>query len=551
MPSKVHFPTPVPRLYLRVRMWIALIFALSLAADVAAASTLKMAGQWYTTSTCGPEVSLPGHGTPVPALRRTGGQWCWLGNFRLDQPTSLVVAFENSTVIGHFHHTIYDAKGRVLAQADGGIENTTPNPFFLRHGRPFTLPAGSYRLVTEMDSPFLLAQPIPYLDTLDHYQQAIKRGDALTLLCMGVLLGLLFYYAVLAWIRNNPTDIWYALFLLGNLLYNGMALLVYPELLNIHWFYLISFPILLSNLAYILFVTRLLDISWENHKRLYQLAILVLGVMVLFAILALFKPNWSLELDRTGVALFLSYGLLAGVVRTWQGHYSAPMYLAAVLLFFIMGILSISLGRMAGISEIDIEHLGLLAVTVEALLLALVVARQFSQLRLQYEHAYAHAMHDALTGLKNRRGFLEAGIAETERSKRYDHPLSIIYLDLDNFKQLNDTRGHDIGDAALRATAKALRSVLRSNDLLARLGGDEFAILLPEIGNDAAIDAGRKVFLAVNAALQDFPPVTASMGIIRFSRVTRSFSAMMKVADELMYDVKKNGKNNMNFRHYD
>jgi len=127
----------------------------------------------------------------------------------------------------------------------------------------------------------------------------------------------------------------------------------------------------------------------------------------------------------------------------------------------------------------------------------------------------------------------------------------VIYLDLDNFKQLNDTRGHDIGDAALRAIARALRSVLRSNDLLARLGGDEFAMMLPEIGREAASEVGRKVFIAVSNALQEFPPVTASIGVIGFAKVTWTFSGIMKVADDLMYEVKKTGKNNVHFRHYD
>ena len=518
----------------------------------ATAGTMRLQGNWYPPDSCQAESpNLAAGSRPVSVLERTHGHYCWYGQLTLTAPEDLVIDFSNTTVIGRFQHTVYDASGHVAAAASGGIMSHKPDPFLLRHGRVFHLPAGQYTLITRLESPFLLAQPEPAVAPLDDYLQALKMGDAITLVCLGILIGLMFYYLVLASLRRNLTDLLYSLFLLGNLLYNGTALLVFPELLHIHWFYLISFPILLSNIAYILFVLQLLNIRKANHPWLYRTGLFLIGTLSMFALCGFIFPHESLELDRAGVSIFLSFGLISGAIRTWQGHHSAPAYLNAVILFFIMGIVSISLGKLADSQMINIEHLGLIAVTIEALLLALVVARQFSQLRAQFEHAWTHAMHDSLTGLKNRRGFLESGVAETERSRQNNQSMSIIFLDLDNFKQLNDTYGHDAGDAALRATAKALRNNLRANDLLARLGGDEFAILLPEIDHIAAVETGRKVFLAVNTALLDFPPVTASMGVIRFERTTRSFAAMMKIADDLMYEVKKNGKNNMSYRQFD
>ena len=537
---RVHFPV---------------FFLLLLIGLPCTAQPLKLEGQWVEVPRlfqCAETSTSQCDGmTPVDHVNKTGGRYLWQGTFELGQATPLVVDFENSSVIGRFHHRVFDDQGHLFAEAEGGIQSTTPNPFFLRHGREFMLQPGHYRLTTEISSPFFLAQPAPYLDTLSHYQQAIKPANALTLLCLGALLGLMFYYTVLAGIRCNATDGLYALFILGNMLYNGTALLVFNDLFGLHWFYLISFPILLSNGIYILFVLRLLDITRTGNPRLYRLGVALLGLFATFVLLAMAKPHWSLELDRIGVALFLGYGLLSGVTRMRQGHFSAPMYLAAVLVFFALGALAISLGKMAGLNTLYVEHLGLLAVTLEALLLALVLARQFSQLRLQFEQEHVHATHDALTGLQNRRGFVEAGNFEVERSKRYGRPLSVIYLDLDNFKQLNDMRGHDVGDAALTAIAHALRAALRTNDLLARLGGDEFAMLLPEIGAEAATEVGKKIHLAVNNALQEFSPVTASIGVIRFARVTQTFPEIMKDADELMYEVKKAGKNNVSFRHYD
>ncbi len=518
------------------------------------AQALNLNGQWFAVP---PAVIYSGQPEPksaglvaVKQLDRIGGHYVYVADLTLGYDTALVVDFKNSSVIGRFHHRIFDSRNRLIAEAVGGIQSGAPNPFFLRHGREFDLLAGQYRLVTEISSPFYLAQPKPYVDTLAHYQQAIKGGDALTLISLGILLGLMFYYAALAVLRINITDALYALFILGNLLYNGTALLVYADLFDLHWFYLISVPILFSNAIYVLFVLNLLDIRRESHPYLYGAGLVLLALFTVFIVVAGFKPDWSLELDRIGVALFMTFGLLAGVVRARQGHPSARKYLIAVLAFYALGALSISLGGLSGIYTLYIEHLGLMAVTVEALLLALVLASQFSQLRLQFEQAQEHAARDALTGLFNRRAFVEAGFYETERARRYGHPVSVVFIDLDHFKQLNDSKGHEVGDNALLEVGKALQGALRLNDQFARLGGDEFAILIPEVRYDDAVGAGIKIFKAVQSALLPFHPVTASMGLIWFGRVEHTFLDMMKEADQLMYEVKRSGKNDLRVRRY-
>ncbi len=155
------------------------------------------------------------------------------------------------------------------------------------------------------------------------------------------------------------------------------------------------------------------------------------------------------------------------------------------------------------------------------------------------------ASRDALTGLLNRRAFFEAGNAEADRSRRYGHPLAVAFLDLDNFKRLNDSRGHEAGDRALKAVAKCLVGSLRTTDRLARLGGDEFAVLLPEISYDAATDAGHKIAIAADTTLKEFPPVSISIGIAWFERAEGDFPAMLDAADSLMYEIKQEGKHGM------
>lgn len=160
------------------------------------------------------------------------------------------------------------------------------------------------------------------------------------------------------------------------------------------------------------------------------------------------------------------------------------------------------------------------------------------------------ASRDALTGLFNRRAFFDAGNAEVSRSRRYDHSLAVAFLDLDNFKRLNDSQGHEAGDRALKAVAGCLVGSLRGTDRLARLGGDEFAILLPEIGYDAVTEAGNKITIAAGKVLKEFPPVSASIGIAWFESAERDFPAMLAAADSLMYEIKQGGKHGIRIERF-
>ncbi len=188
------------------------------------------------------------------------------------------------------------------------------------------LPVGHYNLLTELGSPFFLADPQPYLDTLDHYRQAIKPVNALTLLCLGMFLGLTVYYGTLAMVRRRLAEAMYSLFIIGNFLFNGTALLVFPGLFGMHWIYLVSFPILFSNCAYILFVMALLKIRYDVYPRLYIAGAVLLALLGGMILLAVIMPHWSLETARYGVGLFLIYGLAAGIVRSYEGSVTARFY---------------------------------------------------------------------------------------------------------------------------------------------------------------------------------------------------------------------------------
>ncbi len=478
----------------------------------------------------------------VDQVAPTGGRFIYRADFEIKSDDPLVLDFKNSSVIGHFRHWIFDREGRQVAMAEGGIQSAASNPFLLRHGRVLQLPPGRYRLVSELSSPFFLAQPQPYLDDLPHYQQSIKPGNALVLTSLGVLLGLGIYYAILALARRSIVEGTYALFILGNLIYNGTALLVYPDLFGLHWFYLISLPILFSNCAYVVFVIALLDIGRDSNPYLYRTGRGVLLLLGMFIVLAAFAPNWSLELDRYGVGLFLSYGLVAGIVRARQGHPLARMYLVAILAFFALGVVSISMSSLHDVYTIYMEHLGLTAATVEALLLALVLAQQFARLHREKEDALQRlqrsqqiARTDTLTGLPNRY------VLENEL-EQLPQQGSLTFIDLDGLKHYNDRFGHERGDELLRRFAQVLNGRLPRQANLHRLGGDEFAITCRE-GDLFAID---EIMVAAMDELrrQGFEFAGASFGSVHVHE-NPTKDNLMRIADERMYANKRRRKSDI------
>ena len=151
---------------------------------------------------------------------------------------------------------------------------------------------------------------------------------------------------------------------------------------------------------------------------------------------------------------------------------------------------------------------------------------------------------DSLTGLANRRAFYEGAELERKRSLRRSRPLSIAYLDLDNFKQINDRNGHEVGDELLACVGGIMRANLRAEDLVARLGGDEFAVLLPESDYQAASGAVAKLHRILTTEMQKRCwPVGVSIGMVTFESIPENVEDMVHAADELMYTVKRDGKN--------
>jgi diguanylate cyclase (GGDEF)-like protein len=173
-----------------------------------------------------------------------------------------------------------------------------------------------------------------------------------------------------------------------------------------------------------------------------------------------------------------------------------------------------------------------------------------AEVRALYERERSLSRTDALTGLLNRRAFTEALERESSRHRRFPHPLTLAYVDLDNFKSINDTKGHNTGDELLRAVGSAMENSVRDVDSVGRLGGDEFAILMPETDGDASRLALRKIGKRLQETAGERWPVTFSIGVVTFESVPDSADEMIRLADELMYSVKQSGKDRIEFQRF-
>jgi len=157
------------------------------------------------------------------------------------------------------------------------------------------------------------------------------------------------------------------------------------------------------------------------------------------------------------------------------------------------------------------------------------------------------AMTDSLTGVRNRRCFMQAAALEFERATRHNRPMAIVLIDVDHFKRINDRHGHLSGDQSLIEIARACQQTLRKTDLLARFGGEEFIVLLPETGQREAVRLAERMRSAVASEVR-LPgsgrpgEVTISLGAVALSRSTPSLDILIQAADLALYDAKRAGR---------
>lgn len=241
---------------------------------------------------------------------------------------------------------------------------------------------------------------------------------------------------------------------------------------------------------------------------------------------------------------------LTALINIWQGFY------------YIEGIAKFTTGLISILTAIMIWRLIPRALAIpsndefrtknEALLQAqneLLESNQLLELRVLERTSELErlTMTDALTGVMNRRGLIDNLTAEIERAERYHHHLSLLMIDMDHFKDVNDKYGHLSGDAVLIEVANILSDTCRTSDFLGRYGGEEFLLLLPETGTEEASQLAERIRGAIeqHRFCQDDDvdiSLTCSIGVTEF-RVNQTQTNLLQSVDRMLYSAKESGRN--------
>jgi diguanylate cyclase (GGDEF)-like protein len=269
-----------------------------------------------------------------------------------------------------------------------------------------------------------------------------------------------------------------------------------------------------------------------------------LGLYVFVALGAALVPDYLILVSVAFMLPILTSGAIVGG--------SAP-YLFAAAAIITNSVIMLTTDRSAVVSQ-DIWlaiYLSTHAVvaTVAALIsssLSRQVQRTLGSLHTQADQMAKLAHTDPLTGLANRRHLFEQLESEFARAQRYRRPFSLLYIDLDGFKEINDQFGHLFGDEILRGSARSMQAVLRATDLLARIGGDEFAVLLPETNLTGAKSVSvklRKALAAYGGQLSpSMPELTLSVGVGQINEDDDAIEDILARADKAQYLAKSAGK---------
>jgi two-component system, sensor histidine kinase LadS len=442
--------------------------------------------------------------------------------------------------------------GRIVQQlqaGDGQLRRlqATPGMGYLLE---LTLPPGRSELYMQVHTPDPLLLPMRLLDD-ERLEQAQVVAQYSYGAVYGFLLALLAYnlmlYAGLKDRDNLNYSIYLGAFVLLNLSYTGHAgAWIWPDSLFLKRY---------ANPA-MMIVTAWLGLHFARHflaldAHAPRLARSVsrgatIALLLLLPCLAFDWHPQALWLAFASVLIYTLLMVILGLVSLGHGRVAARYFLAATL----CGMFGTALTDLSVWGALPFTPLTFRAVEIgillEAALLALALAYKMRRHQNARRHAENLARIDPLTGLLNRRAFLEQGNALWAQAVRHQSPLTLIMLDLDHFKAINDRYGHDMGDSSLRATAQLLVQQCRTGDAVARWGGEEFLLLLPQTTLEEALLLAERLRQAIAAvSLQsglDQVTLSASFGVIGRDR-QEHLEQLINAADERLYQAKQHGRN--------
>ena len=421
--------------------------------------------------------------------------------------------------------------------------------------------------------------------TKDEY---IKSQELRFNLLVGILSAisiLLFYNLFILFFLRKKEYLWYTIYLAGVIL-----LVLTTNQLGAHYlwsksFYLIDIMPIVSVLtifiSFVLFTREFLETFKYLPKVDKVLKLLILIGLVTFVLVNFGMRGLAIEIFQICTISFIFFPIIGGVLW-YRGYKIARGYTIAS--FVLSTVILIALLRFSGFLETSefIFWLSKFGFIAEGVLLSIALADRITileyetisaqnkeretlkrakenleievekrtlELKQQTIKAEELARIDEMTGLANRRAFFEKGENLVHQSIRYQTPFTLVVIDIDHFKKVNDTYGHAAGDLVLKLFAKEISQSIRDTDFFSRVGGEEFVILLPHTTSDLAIEKTKRLLKSISD-LEIFYEeyilkITVSMGVCELIDPDDTIYSLLSKADQALYYVKEHGRNNV------
>ncbi len=418
-----------------------------------------------------------------------------------------------------------------------------------------TFEPGTSEVFVRVETPDPMVVPI-YLMTLEQAHTREKRQDYSYGALYGFLLALLAFNATLyASLRNSRYILysWYlGMFLLMNISYTGHGFQwFWPN--HVSWAQW-SNPVLmvLYGISGLFFALRFLDMR-KHFPRIRKAVLLYCAATMFLLALSILLGNQTYALLVAFIFAFMFSCIMLGlgVISLRGGQKSARYFLLAAI------------AAMVGASSTTLAVSGLIphnvwtfravdiGMVMDATLLALALAYQFRVGQEEKHFAEQLAKLDPLTGINNRRAFYDRASPVWHSALRHHRNLSVVLLDIDNFKRINDAFGHAHGDEVLIAAAKALMQSIRQEDVAARWGGEEFILLLPETDIHEAVALAERLRIAIAGIrmkrADGETTFAASFGVAQREAHHASLDSLISSADNYLYQSKDKGRNQVSY----